>query len=85
MRQQLADLTGPVRGQSPQHFAQVGMRIVPMELGRLDQAHDGGRTLACQQRARKQPVLAPNRNGLHLVLDLVVVDGQPAIVDQSRV
>lgn len=84
MRQQLANLTGLVRRQPLQHIAQVGMRIKPIELFRLDQAHDGGRTLASQQRACKQPVLAPNRNGAHLVLDPVVVDGQSAVVDEPR-
>ena len=84
MRQQLANLTGLVRGQALQHVAQIGMRIVAIELGRLDQTHDDSRALACQQRARKQPVLAPNGNGPDLVLDPVVVDGQPAVVDEAR-
>ena len=84
MGQQFANVTGFVRRQSPQHIAQVGTGIDPVELGRLDQAHDGGRALACQQRARKQPVLAPDRDGPHLVLDPIVVDGQPAVVDEAR-
>ncbi len=80
MRQQLANLTNPVRRQALAHIEQVQ----PIELCRLNQAHDGARTLACQQPAPKQPVLASNRNGAHLALDPVVVVGQSAIVDEPR-
>jgi hypothetical protein len=38
MRQQLAELTGLVRGQSPKLISQVGMRIEPIELGHLNES-----------------------------------------------
>ena len=47
---------------------------MPIELGTLDQAHDGSRTLPGSERARKQPVASPNRNRPDLVLHPVVDD-----------
>jgi hypothetical protein len=43
MRQKLTDVIGQVARKPSWQVAQVGMQIVPVELGRLDQAHDGGR------------------------------------------
>ena len=54
MWQQLVDPAVHVRGQSCQHIFEVGMRVMAVELGRLDQAHHRRRSLACAQRARKQ-------------------------------
>lgn len=45
MRQQLADLAGTLRGQALQHVFDVDVGVVPVELGRLDQAGDGDRAL----------------------------------------
>ena len=39
MRQQLLDLTCPPRRQTSENVLQVGIRIMRVELGRLDQAH----------------------------------------------
>ena len=79
MGKQLCDLTGPLRGQPLQYVPEVLVGIVPVELGRLDQAGDGGRPLARLQRSREQPVLAPRRPGAYLLLVVVVVDGQACI------
>ena len=46
MRQQLFDAAGRVCWQTLQDVAQVLIRVMPVELGRLDQAHRSGRTLA---------------------------------------
>ena len=40
-----------VRGQTLQHIFEISIRVMPIEPGALNQAHDGGRTLACPQRA----------------------------------
>lgn len=45
MRQQLADLTRPLRRQSCQHILEVGIRIMSVHAGRLDQTHDRRRAL----------------------------------------
>ena len=42
---------------------EVGPRIVPVEFGRLDQAHDYGGALAGVLRAHKKPILAPEATG----------------------
>ena len=39
MRQQFLNLTCPLRAQASENVLQVGIRIMPVELGRLDQAH----------------------------------------------
>ena len=46
MRQQLTDSAVRVRGQSREYIAQVGMRIVAVGFGGLDQGHDVGGALA---------------------------------------
>lgn len=82
MRQQLTDTAvGPGR-QPVHHILEIGIRIKAVELGRLDQAHDGSGSLPSPQAARKQPVLAAQRNRAHLVLDPVVVDRYPPILQE---
>lgn len=49
MRQQLADLTRPLRRQACQHVLEIGIRIMPVHAGRLDQAHDCCRAFAAAQ------------------------------------
>lgn len=53
MRQQLRDLTGTLRGQACQHILQIGVRVMPVELCRLYQAHHRGCALSSPERARK--------------------------------
>lgn len=40
MRQQRSNFTRPLRRQARQHILQIGIRIVPIVPGRLDQTHD---------------------------------------------
>ena len=49
MRQQLADGADRLGRQALHDVLQVGMRLVPIELGRVDQAHDGSGPLARPQ------------------------------------
>ena len=60
------------------------VRIVAVELGRLDQAHDDGGTLSSTERSGKEPVRAPEGDGSDPVLEPVVVDRQIAIVQVTR-
>ncbi len=46
MRQQLADLTRPLRRQACQHVLEIGIRIMSIHPRRLDQAHDRRRAFA---------------------------------------
>lgn len=46
MRQQFPDSARFVGGQADEDIFQVGMGIMPVHAGRLDQAHHGSRTLA---------------------------------------
>ena len=50
-----------MRWQPREHIVQVLGWIMPIELGTLNQAHDGGRSLARHLRSGKQPVLSTRR------------------------
>ena len=50
MRQEFGYQMAFVRGQTLQHILEIGVRVVPVEPGALNQAHDGGRTLVGPQR-----------------------------------
>ena len=52
MRQQLADGAGFLRWQPCQHVLQVGIGLMPVQLGRLDQAHHISRPLPGAERTR---------------------------------
>ena len=60
-RQQFLDAAGELGRQSAHHVAQIRVRIVPIELGRVHQADDGGGAFARSQAAREQPVAASDR------------------------
>lgn len=49
MREQFGDVGRLVGRQSREDVFQIGVGIVPVELGRLDQAHDGSRALTGAQ------------------------------------
>ena len=51
MRQEFGDQMVFVRGQALQHVFEIGVGVVPVEPGALNQAHDRSRTLAGPQRA----------------------------------
>ena len=74
MGQQFADSTIGLSRQARQDVLEIKERIVAVEFGRLDQAHDGGRALAGPQAPGKEPVLPPGGNRANAVLDSVVVD-----------
>jgi hypothetical protein len=57
MWQQLAGHAAALSWQAGQHVPQIGIRIMPVELGALDQTHDGRPPLARAQGASKQPVV----------------------------
>ena len=46
MRQQLPNLTRPLHRQASKNVLQISIRIMPVELGRLDQAHQRSSALA---------------------------------------
>ena len=58
MRQQFLDAAVQVHRQSCQHILEVGPRVMPIELGRLHQAHNHRGALASQLAAREQPCLS---------------------------
>ena len=78
MRQEFGDQVVFVRGQTLQHIFEISIRVMPIEPGALNQAHDCGRTLAGPKRAGEQPVFSPDSYGPDLVFCPVVVDRQLA-------
>ena len=80
MWQQFFDLAVFLRRQASQHIFQVGIGIMPIELGALNQAHHRSRALPRPQGTGEQPVAAPNGNRTNLVLDPIVVDGQMPVL-----
>ena len=84
MWQQLIDAAVQLRGQPRQHILQIDPGAVPVELGRLQQAHHHCRTFTGQLAADEQPVAASDRPRPHLVLDVVVVDRHIAVAQESR-
>src|SRR5208337_903326 len=66
---------------------EVAIRIVPVELGGLDKTHHGGGALTGAKRSGKEPVRSSQSDWPDSVFDMVVVDGQLAIIevaDQGR-
>jgi hypothetical protein len=60
------------------------MRVVSVELDRLNQAHHRRRPFTSTQRARKQPVVPSYRNRPDLVFDPIVFHWQLPILQESR-
>jgi len=58
MRQQLPDSAVQLRRQSGEHILEVGPRVVPIELGRLQQIHHHCGALAGQFTADEQPIFS---------------------------
>ena len=56
--QQLLDAAVELRGQSCQNTLEVGPRVVPAQLGALQQAHHDCGALACQLAAYEEPIFA---------------------------
>ena len=75
MRQQYVHVACRVRRQTRKHVSDVRVRIVSVELGRLDQTHEGRGALARHQRADEQPVLPARGPGPGLLLVEVVGAG----------
>ena len=74
MRQQFVDAAAQVRGQPCENILQIRVEVVPVHARRLDQAHDGGRTLARAKATGEQPVAPANRN-LGVILRLLLKNG----------
>src|SRR5665213_3937061 len=60
MRHQLLESAGGLRRQTLKDILEVAVRIVSVELGGLDQAHDDSGTLPGAQGAGEEPVRTTN-------------------------
>jgi hypothetical protein len=88
MRQKLVYSAHWVGRQTLEHILEVlSIRVVSVELGRLDQAHNGGSTLTGAKRPGEQPVGSAQSHRPDPVFEMIVVNWQLAIIevtDQRR-
>src|SRR5438067_527066 len=77
--QQFLDSAVRQRGQPHEHVCEVGPRVSPVELGRLQQAHRHGSSFTRQLAADEQPRLSSHGPRPDLVFEVVVVDGHLAV------
>jgi hypothetical protein len=68
MHQQLSDHAIALGGQAYQHIFELGIRVMSIELGALNQTHDGRTPLARTHRTRKQPIVPAAGNRANLIL-----------------
>lgn len=84
MRQQFLDPAVRMCGQMREHVLQIGVGVVSIEFGGLDQAHDSCRAFAGTHGACKQPILSPHRDRPDLLFNVIVIDGHSPIVEVAR-
>ena len=63
MQQQLINITGPLRRQAGQNVLQVNIRIMPVELGRLDQLISAAARLPLRNDPAKSQFFLPRAQG----------------------
>ena len=71
--QQLLDPAVQLRRHAGEDVLQVGPGVVPVELGRLKQAHHDSSTLAGQLTSNEEPIFASKGYWPHSILTMVVV------------
>src|SRR5664280_3930610 len=81
--QQLLDPTVQLRRQAREDVFQVGPRVVPVELGRLQQAHHHSGPLAGQLTADEQPIAPPEGPRPYSVLAVVIVQRHIAVEQEA--
>ncbi len=75
LRQQFMNQAGPLDWQPRHHVLEIGVWVVAIGPGTLNQAHRSG-ALARPKLASEQPVVAADGNRPDLVRDVIVVQGQ---------
>ena len=83
VRQQFANQAVWMREQSLQHVLEVDPRIVPTQLSGLHQTHHHSGALAGQFAAAEEPRISAHRPRAHQALDVVVVDADVAVVQET--
>ena len=84
MRQQLINPAVQLGRQPGEHILEVGIRVMPAQLDRLQQAHHDRSALTGQLTAHEEPIFATYRPGPHLVLDVVVIDRHSPVVQKAE-
>ena len=84
MREQLLDVAVLVGRQPREHVFEVGVGIVSVELGRLNETGDRSSALARQQGSGEEPVFSTCGPGSDLLLVVVVIDRQRRIVQVTH-
>ena len=84
VRKQILDLAVLLGWQPGENVLYVGIRVMPIDLGALNQAHHGGGTLACPQRSRKEPIAPSQCDRTDLVLAPIVVNWHLTVIQLVR-
>ena len=80
MRKKFFESTGGLSRKTFEDVFDVSIRVVPVELGGLDKAHDVGRSLAGTLGSGEEPVISAKGYRSDPVLDVIIVDRQIAIL-----
>src|SRR5512147_2050244 len=72
-----------MRGDAGEHVAQPGERVDAVQLAGLDQTIDGGGTLSAGIRTGEEPIFPAEGDAADGVFGAVVVDLEPAVVDEA--
>ena len=70
-------------GDTSEHVTEIGFRIKTVELSGFDEAVEGCGALGAPIRAGEQVVLASDRDASQGPLCRVVVEGDPAVVEDA--
>ena len=81
---QLLDPSVQLGRQPAENVLEVGKRVMPVELGRLQEAHHHHSAFAGQLAAYEHPVAPPQSPRPDLVLDVIVIHGHGAVTQELR-
>src|ERR1700723_3818203 len=81
MREKITESTGRLSRETLEDVLEVAIRIVSVELGGLDEAHDVGGALSSTKGSGEEPVRSAQGHWPYSVLDVIVVDRQIAILE----
>ena len=81
--EEFVDAVDGMRGDAGEHVAQPGERVDAVQLAGLDQTIDGGGTLSAGIRTGEEPIFPAEGDAADGVFGAVVVDLEPAVVDEA--
>jgi hypothetical protein len=84
MRKEFADGTCRLRRLPGENVFHIGVGIISIKLGRMNQAHHGRCSLTGAQAACEQPIVSSDSHWPDLVLDPIIIDRHTPIFKVAR-